>query len=78
MKIAIVGAGISGLVSAYLLCQEHEITVYEAEDYIGGHTNTVSVELKGRHHEVDTGFIVYNEKNYPNFCQRNSIGTKKC
>jgi predicted NAD/FAD-binding protein len=67
MKIAIVGSGISGLVTAYLLSQDHDITVYEAADYIGGHTNTVSVELKGKEYEVDTGFIVYNEKNYPNF-----------
>jgi len=67
MKIAIVGSGISGLVTAYLLAQDHDITVYEAADYIGGHTNTVSVELKGKEYEVDTGFIVYNEKNYPNF-----------
>lgn len=67
MKIAIVGSGISGLVTAYLLSQDHDITVYEAADYIGGHTNTVSVELNGKEYEVDTGFIVYNEKNYPNF-----------
>lgn len=67
MKIAIVGSGISGLVTAYLLAQDHDITVYEAADYIGGHTNTISVELKGKEYEVDTGFIVYNEKNYPNF-----------
>ncbi len=67
MKIAIVGAGISGLVSAYLLSQDHDITVYEAADYIGGHTNTVSVQFNGRKYEVDTGFIVYNDKNYPNF-----------
>ncbi len=67
MKIAIVGSGISGLVTAYLLSQDHDITVYEAANYIGGHTNTVSVELKGKEYEVDTGFIVYNEKNYPNF-----------
>tara|TARA_B100000686_G_scaffold168123_1_gene175561 strand:+ start:5660 stop:6904 length:1245 start_codon:yes stop_codon:yes gene_type:complete len=67
MKIAIVGAGISGLVSAYLLSFDHEITVYEAADYIGGHTNTVSFNLKGKDYNIDTGFIVYNEKNYPNF-----------
>ena len=67
MKIAIVGSGISGLVTAYLLSQNHDITIYEAADYVGGHTNTVSVELNDKHHEVDTGFIVYNENNYPNF-----------
>ena len=69
MKIAIVGSGISGLVTAYLLSQDHDITVYEAANYIGGHTNTVTVELHGKEYEVDTGFIVYNEKNYPNFAK---------
>ncbi|MGP0567175.1 MULTISPECIES: NAD(P)/FAD-dependent oxidoreductase [unclassified Nitrospina] len=67
MKIAIVGTGISGLVASYLLSEDHDITVYEAANRIGGHTNTVSVELEGRRYQVDTGFIVYNEKNYPNF-----------
>lgn len=67
MKIAIVGTGISGLVSAYLLHSEHEVTVFEANDYIGGHTNTVSVELDDERHEIDTGFIVFNDRTYPNF-----------
>lgn len=66
-RIAIVGSGISGLVSAYLLHCDHEITVYEADEYIGGHTNTVPVERGGHIWNVDTGFIVYNEANYPNF-----------
>ena len=67
MKIAIIGAGISGLTAAYRLSGRHEITVFEANDYIGGHTHTVDVELNGEHHAIDTGFIVFNDWTYPNF-----------
>jgi predicted NAD/FAD-binding protein len=67
MKIAVVGTGIAGMVAAYLLHQEHEITVFEANDYIGGHTNTIDVEQDGMTYAVDTGFIVYNDWTYPNF-----------
>ncbi|MGH3991282.1 MAG: NAD(P)/FAD-dependent oxidoreductase, partial [Pseudonocardiaceae bacterium] len=67
MRIAIIGAGISGLVAAHHLHREHEITVYEANDYVGGHTNTVRVDLADETHWVDTGFIVLNDRNYPNF-----------
>ncbi len=67
MKIAIVGTGISGMVAAYLLHRDHEITVFEAADYIGGHTNTLDVQLDGRRYAVDTGFIVFNDWTYPNF-----------
>ena len=67
MKIAVIGAGISGLVAAYRLCSEHDITVFEANDYPGGHTNTVDVELDGERHAIDTGFIVFNDWTYPNF-----------
>ena len=67
MRIAIVGAGISGLVAAYLLSDEHDIVVYEANDYIGGHTHTIDVQVKGQSYAVDTGFIVFNQKTYPNF-----------
>lgn len=67
MKIAIVGAGISGLVAAHRLHRQHEITVFEAQDYPGGHTNTVDVELDGEHHAIDTGFIVFNDWTYPQF-----------
>jgi predicted NAD/FAD-binding protein len=67
VRIAIVGTGISGLVCAHLLHREHDITVFEAEARPGGHTNTVRIELSGETHEVDTGFIVFNEQNYPAF-----------
>jgi predicted NAD/FAD-binding protein len=67
MRIAIVGTGISGMTAAYHLQAEHELTVFEANGYIGGHTNTVDVELDGRSWAVDTGFIVFNDWTYPNF-----------
>lgn len=67
MRIAVIGSGISGMVSAYLLSQDHDIVMYEANDYIGGHTNTVDVSVDGVSYPVDTGFIVFNEKTYPNF-----------
>ena len=67
MKIAIVGAGVSGLVAAHLLNGRHEIVVYEAGAYAGGHTNTVRVDTEYETHHVDTGFIVMNDRNYPSF-----------
>ncbi|MEX3073468.1 NAD(P)/FAD-dependent oxidoreductase [Vibrio alginolyticus] len=67
MKIAIVGTGISGLTCGYYLHKEHEITLFEANDYIGGHTATVDVNIDGNDYAVDTGFIVYNDRTYPNF-----------
>lgn len=69
MRIAIIGTGISGLVAASKLHQQHDMTVFEANDYVGGHTNTVDVELGDQHYAVDTGFIVFNDRTYPNFCQ---------
>ena len=67
-RIAIIGSGISGLYAAYLLHKEYDITIYEKEQYLGGHTRTLSVEYKnGVNIDVDTGFIVFNEQNYPNF-----------
>lgn len=66
MRIAIVGTGISGMVAAWLLHREHDITVFEAQDRVGGHTNTVDVEIAGRRFAVDTGFIVHNDRTYPN------------
>jgi predicted NAD/FAD-binding protein len=67
MKIAVVGAGVSGLVAAHLLHPAHEVTVFEAGGYAGGHTNTIRVDTPNETHEVDTGFIVFNDRNYPNF-----------
>jgi uncharacterized protein len=67
VRIAIVGAGVSGLVAAHLLHRDHEIVLYEANSYAGGHASTVRVESAHETHEVDTGFIVMNDRNYPNF-----------
>jgi predicted NAD/FAD-binding protein len=67
MKVAIIGSGISGNVIAHRLHHAHDITVYEAASHIGGHTHTHSVEQEGRSYEVDTGFIVFNDRTYPNF-----------
>lgn len=77
MKIAILGAGISGLVCGYLLRRHHDVTIFEAGDYIGGHTNTVPVEVEGRQYHVDTGFIVFNHDYYPNFTRLlNELGVE--
>lgn len=65
MRIAIVGAGIAGLGAAYLLGRRHEVVVYEAEQRLGGHTHTHSIELAGERQQVDTGFIVFNPDHYP-------------
>ena len=68
MRIAIVGSGVSGLVVAHLLHRDHEVTVFEGADRIGGHVNTIDVPRPGGGVDsVDTGFIVYNERNYPLF-----------
>jgi predicted NAD/FAD-binding protein len=66
-KIAIVGAGVSGLTAAHLLHRDHDVTVFEANRYAGGHTNTIRVDTAHETHHVDTGFIVFNDRNYPNF-----------
>ncbi len=65
MRIAIVGTGVSGLVCAHLLARRHDITVFEADSRPGGHAHTVRIDLADETHEVDTGFLVYNERNYP-------------
>ena len=67
MKIAIIGSGISGLTCAYILNRKHDITIFEKNDYIGGHTHTHEIEYSGRKWNIDSGFIVYNERTYPNF-----------
>lgn len=65
-RIAVIGAGISGLASAYFLQRAHDVVLFEAGNYLGGHTNTVDVTLEGQTAPVDTGFLVFNEKTYPN------------
>ena len=67
MNIAIIGSGISGLTCAYLLNRSHAITLFEAGDRVGGHTHTVDVKVDGKEYAVDTGFIVFNDRTYPNF-----------
>lgn len=67
MRIAIIGSGIAGLTSAYVLSQAHDVTVLESGDYVGGHTHTHRIERFGRRYDVDSGFIVCNERTYPNF-----------
>jgi uncharacterized protein len=65
-RIAVVGAGVSGLATAYLLSKHYQVTLFEAGSYLGGHTNTVDVTLDGHTHPVDTGFLVFNDRTYPN------------
>jgi predicted NAD/FAD-binding protein len=67
MKIAVIGTGIAGNVAARELCRDHEITVFEAADHVGGHTHTHSIDDNGRPLAIDTGFIVFNDWTYPNF-----------
>ena len=66
-RVAIVGAGVAGLTVAHLLHRRHEVTVFEAGSYPGGHANTICVDLPDETLDVDTGFIVFNDRNYPNF-----------
>jgi predicted NAD/FAD-binding protein len=65
-RVAVVGSGISGLATAYALAGEAQVTMFEAGDYFGGHTHTVDVTLDGVTHGVDTGFLVFNHRTYPN------------
>jgi predicted NAD/FAD-binding protein len=69
VKIAVVGAGISGLAAAWELAGRHEVHVFEAAPQVGGHAYTVEVEERGLRFPVDMGFIVYNRRNYPGFCR---------
>jgi predicted NAD/FAD-binding protein len=64
-RVAVIGGGIAGLASAWLLAGKHEVTLFEAADYAGGHTNTVDLQLEGQSFAVDTGFLVFNERTYP-------------
>lgn len=65
MRIAVVGSGIAGLASAWLLSRRHEVTLFEANDYFGGHTHTHDVLMRGHRYAVDSGFIVHNPAHYP-------------
>lgn len=69
MHIAVIGTGISGSLVARLLSSRHDVTVFEANSYAGGHANTVDVSIDGRSYPVDTGFMVFNRRTYPNFCR---------
>ncbi len=67
MRIAVIGTGIAGLTSAWLLQREHQVTVFEKNDYIGGHTATKTIPVQGKNYAIDTGFIVFNDRTYPYF-----------
>ena len=69
MKVAIIGGGISGNTVAYQLCDEHDITLYEAGDHLGGHTHTHDISWHNDNYAIDTGFIVFNDRTYPNFLE---------
>ena len=79
MKIAVVGAGVAGISAAFNLQKHHEVTIFESETDIGGHANTVPVEdSRNRIWNVDTGFIVFNDRNYPLFSEfLDSLGVCK-
>ena len=80
MKIAIIGSGISGMAASWLLNKEHEIDLYEKNNYIGGHSNTAEIDYNGKKIAVDTGFIVFNHQTYPNLkalFERLGVKTKK-
>src|SRR5450631_2739582 len=65
MRIAVVGSGIAGMASAWLLSRKHHVTLFEANNYFGGHTHTHDVEQQGRRYRIDSGFIVHNPSHYP-------------
>ena len=66
LRIAVIGSGISGLSAAWLLAKSHDVTLYEKDARLGGHSHTVDAKVGGRTLPIDTGFIVYNERTYPN------------
>ena len=68
-RIAVIGSGISGLSAAYYLSRRHEVSVFELDNRVGGHTHTVMVDSEQGPIPVDTGFIVHNDRTYPNFCR---------
>ena len=77
MKIAIIGSGVSGNTLAWHLSKQHEVTVFEADGHIGGHTHTHEIDAFGRRYNIDTGFIVYNDWTYPNFIEMlNTLGVE--
>jgi predicted NAD/FAD-binding protein len=77
VRVAVVGTGIAGNTAAWLLTRDHEVTLFEAEDRPGGHTHTHDVTIDGRPVAVDTGFIVYNDRNYPQFLRLlNALGVR--
>ncbi len=69
MRVAVIGTGIAGNYAAWKLSEDHDVTVFEADGRIGGHTHTVDVALGERTWAVDTGFIVFNDWTYPNFIE---------
>jgi predicted NAD/FAD-binding protein len=69
MKVAVIGGGIAGNVAAYHLSKNHQVHLFEAGDHLGGHTHTHDILMHGQHYAVDTGFIVFNDRTYPNFMQ---------
>jgi predicted NAD/FAD-binding protein len=69
MRIAVVGSGVSGLIAARLLATRHDVNLFEAGSYLGGHANTVDVTIEGERYSVDTGFMVFNNRTYPQFAK---------
>ena len=77
MKIAIIGSGVSGNTLGWHLSKQHEVTVFEADGHIGGHTHTHEIDAFGKRYNIDTGFIVYNDWTYPNFIEMlNTLGVE--
>ena len=66
MRIAVIGSGVAGIGASWALSQAHDVTLFESNERVGGHSRTLEIELDGRTVPVDTGFIVFNERNYPN------------